>query len=328
MQTVLVFIVTLLSLCGSYKFNQEGGLPSGSYKINQEWGPPSHVALNGYTYNNSQAMEPFLSRDGKWLFWNSRNEGNNVSLHYGLFINPNQVRYVNQVGGQANNPIPHLDAVPAMDIKNNFYWVSTRDYPQNPQNLQHGVFDPDTGKVPIASHVIGDFYADNSQCCWIAMDQEINIDGSLLFFVNAFFPYPPGPVPAFSNISFATPNSDGTWSEHPRAVEIMASVNNVVSPFQLRYGPSSFGPDGLELYFTVRVSEPVVSGLFVAKRASLEDVFGPPERIPLPNGSYLEPEAPTISADGSLMMFNRLDCDGKYGCHYVNIYSMKRISWQ
>jgi len=205
-----------------------------------------------------------------------------------------------------------------------FYWVSTRDYPDNIQNLQHGVFDPTTNSVPKASHVEGDFYVDSPECCWITMDQELNVDGSLLFYVNAFFPFPPGPVPESSNISFAVQNADGTWSEHPRAKEIMASVNNVVSPKSLRYGPSSFDTDALELFFTVRLDEKVVSGLFVARRNSKNDVYGEPERIVLPDGEYLEPEAPTLSPDGNLMMFSRLDCSEKYGCQYINIYSMTR----
>jgi len=159
------------------------------------------------------------------------------------------------------------------------------------------------------------------------MDQEINIDGSLLFYVNAFFPFPPGPIPEFANISLAIKNSDGSWSEHPRAKEIMASVNNVVDPKQLRYSPSSYGKDGLELYFTVRVDEEVVSGLFVATRNSTEDVFGTPERIYIDDvPAYVEPEAPTISADGKILLFNRLDCDFHSGCTTENIYQMENLS--
>eukprot|EP01123_Difflugia_compressa_P009881 TRINITY_DN3428_c0_g1_i1.p1 TRINITY_DN3428_c0_g1~~TRINITY_DN3428_c0_g1_i1.p1 ORF type:complete len:302 (+),score=32.74 TRINITY_DN3428_c0_g1_i1:66-908(+) len=270
-------------------------------------------------------MEPFISRDNKWVFWNSRNVGNNVSLNYGSFVSSTYVIYINEIQGQANGPVPHLDAVPAMDSKYNLYWVSTRDYPQNAQNLQTGVFDPQTQSVPVASHVEGDFYIKSSNCCWIVMDQEINIDGSLLFYVNAYFPYPPGAIPSFSNISLAIKNADGTWSQHPRAVEILASVNSVVSPTMLRYGPSSLGTDALEFYFTVRVNETVTSALFVAKRNSIDDVFGEPERIAMPyDYTYIEPEAPTLSVDGSLMMFSRLDCQGKYGCINVNIYSMYR----
>jgi hypothetical protein len=159
------------------------------------------------------------------------------------------------------------------------------------------------------------------------MDQEINEDGSLLFYVNAFFPSPPGQIPQFSNISVAIRNpKDGSWMEHPKAKDIMATVNNVVDPTQLRYSPASLGPDSLELYFTVRVpNDTHVSGLFVAKRASKDDPFGPVERISLPtNVRYLEPEAPTISKDGQTLMFNRLDCADKYGCNNSNIWVMKR----
>jgi len=145
------------------------------------------------------------------------------------------------------------------------------------------------------------------------------------FFVNAYFPFPPGPFPTFSNISFATRNSDGTWSEHPRAKEILASVNNVVDPAQLRYAPSSIGTDGLELYFTVRVSDQFGTAIFVANRNSKNDVFGIPERININDSRiFVAPEAPTISPDGSYMLFNRLDCDSK-GC-LANLYQMENLA--
>jgi len=157
------------------------------------------------------------------------------------------------------------------------------------------------------------------------MDQEINVDGSLLFYVNALFDNPPGPIPLFSNISLAVRNDDGSFSEHPNAIAIMQNVNNVVDPSFLRYAPSSLGIDSLELYFTTRVNEKVVSGLFVATRDSRDAPFGIPQRIVIPpGGSYIEPEAPTLSADGNLMMFSRIDCPEKQGCNYINIYSLQR----
>jgi len=295
-----------------------------NYQWSDSWTSVARVFLYGYTYENAQAMEPFLSRDGKFLFFNSRNVGSNTSLHYGLFINATAVRYLGEVGGEANGPIPHLDAVPAMDKEYNFYWVSTRNYPQDYENLQQGVFDPIRGTVPMAEPVHGDFYI--REPIWIVMDQEINVDGSLLFYVNALFDNPPGPIPLFSNISLAIRNEDGSFSEHPNAIAIMQTVNNVVDPSFLRYAPSSLGIDGLELYFTTRVNEQVVSGLFVATRDSRDAPFGMPQRIVIPpsSPSYIEPEAPTLSADGNLMMFSRIDCPVKQGCNYINIYSMQR----
>jgi hypothetical protein len=194
--------------------------------------------------------------------------------------------------------------------------------------MTSGVFNPGSQGIPKASHVPGTFYVTNQDCCWITMDQEINEDGDILFFSNAFFPFPPGPIPQFSNISYARKNSDGVWEEPPEAVEIMKAVNSVVDPKQLRYSPSSFGKGALELYFTVRVSEPVISGLFVAKRNSPDEPFGEPERIFLPyyTNQYLEPEAPTISKDGKVIIFNRMDCNYKTGCFAVNLYKLNRIN--
>jgi hypothetical protein len=238
------------------------------------------------------------------------------------------VHIIGQLQGNINGPVPHLDAVPSMDENHNFYWVSTRDYPDNPENLMTAVFDYTLGGSNNVYHVPGSFYVKNQECCWITMDQEINSDGSLLFYVNAFFSDPPGQIPLFSNISVAVRNpADGTWMEHPNAKEIMATVNNVVDPKQLRYSPASLGPQSLELYFTVRIpGDPQVSGIFVVKRNTSTEAFGPAERIysTYRPGGFLEPEAPTISSDGKILMFNRLDCAEKVGCNSSNMYYMVR----
>jgi len=135
-----------------------------------------------------------------------------------------------------------------MDDDYNFVWVSTRNYPQDFENLQHGVFDQVTRNIPVATLVHGTFYI--RELIWIVMDQEINRDGSLLFYVNAHFANPPGEIPLFSNISLAIHNPDGSYREHPNAVEIMYWINNYIPSQYLRYGPSSLGTQGLELFFT------------------------------------------------------------------------------
>jgi len=114
--------------------------------------------------------------------------------------------------------------------------------------------------------------------------------------------------------------------EHPNAVEIMASVNNAVDSKELRYSPATLGKDSLELYFTVTIPNEVqTTGIFVAKRSSPTAPFGPAERIfSVSQGeNFLVPEAPTISADGNVLMHNRMDCDDT-GCPYYNIYYMNR----
>jgi len=296
------------------------------YHFSEDWGNVLQVALAGYSYGNGQAMEPFISRDGKWFFFNSRNVGDNTSLQYGAIKSPYQVNFIATIGGEANGPIPHLDAVPAMTDSYDFFWVSTRNYPQDYENLQHGIFDPVLGTIPKAEPVHGDFYIRESG--WIVMDQEINRDGSILFYVNALFSNPPGDMPLFSNISLALRNPDGSFSQHPNAIDIMKTVNLVNGAQYLRYGPSSTGTDGLKLYFTVRVNEPVLSALYVANRNSPDEPFGTPQRITLNSGNGAEPEAPTLSADGNLMMYSRMGCVSKYNCSVIFIYKMDRLSNQ
>jgi len=263
-------------------------------------------------------MEPFISRDGKWLFFNSRNAGPDTALHYGLFINSTTVRYMGRIGGAANAPLPHLDAVPAMTDNYEFVWISTRNYAQNYEAVFQGTFDPVYGTIPTATPVHGNFYI--REPVWIVMDQELNRDGSILFYVNAHFGFPPGPLPIFSNISLALRNPDGTYSEHPKAAEIMKTVN-AADPTILTYAPSSLGTDGLELYYSQG------GALFVTRRNSPDEPFGTPELINLPcSGDWTEPEAPTLSSDGKLMIFNRMDCKTVVGCPYINIYKMDRLS--
>jgi len=223
-------------------------------------------------------MSAFFSRDGKWLFFSTQNTGNNISLHYAIILNTTFAQYMGQVGGQANGPVPHLDGVPSMDSNNTLYWTSTRDYPTIIQNLMYGTFA--NGSVAVANHLLGDIYIYPSNKIWIVMDSEINADGTILFYVNAAFAVPPGPIPVFSNISIAIKNENGTFSRHPNAEAIMYSVNNVIDPTMLRFAPSSSGVNGLELYFTCQLPNSTEdTGLFVARRASTEDVFGEPEQI-------------------------------------------------
>jgi len=286
-----------------------------------DWTTPQMMKVQGYP--GTELMEPFLSRDGKWLFFNSRNVGNNITLHYASLRSPVLSFYMGQLGGDVNGPVPHLDAVASMDNKNNFFWISTRGYPENIQNVMTGRFQ--NGMVPKASHLPGDFYIlPTNDKLWIIMDQEVNEDGSILFFCNAAFKIPPGSEPMFSNISIALRSTNGTYLKHPNAEAIMKNVNNLFGS-NLKFAPSSLGVNSNELYFTARrTGDPKISAIYVAKRNGRDDVFGEPVEVPTSTQDrYLEPEAPTISRDGKLMMFNRIDCGSK-SCTNINLYSISR----
>jgi len=299
-------------------------------QLDYSWSEPQLFTVLGYPANELE--QPFLSRDGQWLFFNSQNTGPDTSLYYALILNSTFAQYMGPMGGEANEPSPHLDAVPSMDVNYHFYWTSTRDYPSIIQNVMTGIFNDD-GNVTMAYHLPGNIYFNISTDLWIVMDLEINANGSILFYVNGAFSIPPGPTPVFSNISIAMKNEDGSFTEHPNAKNIMFSVNNLFGSQYLRFAPSSFGDDGLELYFTCEIpNSDTITGLFVANRASLNDVFGEPRQVFLSNdvnGEWLNPDGASISSDGKTLMFTRIDrCNltDIDTCKQVNIYTMKRVN--
>eukprot|EP01012_Entosiphon_sulcatum_P005017 TRINITY_DN12129_c0_g1_i3.p1 TRINITY_DN12129_c0_g1~~TRINITY_DN12129_c0_g1_i3.p1 ORF type:complete len:376 (+),score=69.02 TRINITY_DN12129_c0_g1_i3:91-1218(+) len=316
--------------------------------LNPYWGRLQRVYIKGGPFANENCdqpdcsiMEPFLSRDGRFLFFNSENVGNDTALHYATYVSPTVFQYVGRLTGQANGPIPHLDAVPAMDRNSTLYWISTRDYPDNIHNVMTGRFDAQSGGVPVAQHLDGDIYIQPQppQAEWIVMDQEANEDGSLIFYSNARFALPTAydARPNFSNISVAalTHNSSGfpvRATKLPNGSAIMQTVNEYRTPklpanVTLRYSPASHGNDSLELMFAASVDDtfpdpydvpvPIVSGIFVANRTSRTEPFGPLTQLNIPIRGlfdpqtyfwYTEPEAPTFTPDGKRIYFTRIDC--------------------
>ena len=74
------------------------------------------VTINGYS---GDAMEPFITRDGNYLFFNSLNSGGDTSLYYAAkgaddvtFNGATTITGVNAMP-------PHLDAVASMDENDN-----------------------------------------------------------------------------------------------------------------------------------------------------------------------------------------------------------------
>ena len=76
--------------------------------VNTEFSTPVRVTINGYT---GHAMEPFITRDGSYLFFNSLNDGNDTSLYYAA-RGADDVTFNSaaKIIGVNDTP-PHLDAV-------------------------------------------------------------------------------------------------------------------------------------------------------------------------------------------------------------------------
>ena len=267
---------------------------------------PELVAITGYT---DQAMEPSISRDDNYLFFNSLNDGVDTSLYYAQrgtdYVTFNSATRIDGVNGSS----PHLDAVASMDTGDNFYWISTRNYITNPpadyRSVFTGVFS--SGNVTGIQAISGDFYVESPG--WIVMDAEISSGGLDLYFVNAFFSG--GAVPDRSDIGVAHWDVDSTsFITDVNSSTIMQNINTNRC---LEYAPS-ISADGLKLFFTRLDLCTTKSQILVAERTSTTGSFGAPQRIGLITGFV---EAPSISADGNRLYYHRND-SGTYHIYVVS----------
>lgn len=248
---------------------------------------PEPVVVRGY---DDHLMEPFLSRDGRWLFFNNRNEPpEKTDLHYAKRVNDLLFDYRGPVAG-ANSPA--LDGVPSMDRDGRFYFVSTRDYSRNFETLWRGRWAD--GKVTGVAPVPG---ISRHQARWVNFDAEISADGQTLYYVDGMLSWPlPGP-PKVAKLAMARRQGE-TFVPLPQSAAWLAEVNTSA----LEYAPA-ISADELELFFT-RLSQtehgPAL-GIYRAARARIDAPFGTPERVTAIEGFV---EAPTISPDGRSLYYH------------------------
>ncbi|HME10254.1 MAG TPA: hypothetical protein VKG25_24590, partial [Bryobacteraceae bacterium] len=104
---------------------------------------PEPVSIDGY---DGSAMEPFLSPDGRYLFFNNENDKNvNTNLHFAQRTGKLSFRYLGELPG-VNSPLNSrmLDAVASLDSAGHFYFTTLREYDTTMNSLYTGDFD---GKV-------------------------------------------------------------------------------------------------------------------------------------------------------------------------------------
>src|ERR1700689_2216705 len=88
------------------------------------------VSIRGY---DGDAMEPFLSRDGKILFFNNLNDPKvNTDLYWAERVDDLTFQFKGEVGG-VNTPA--LEGVASLDRDGMFYFVSPRSYDRTASTL-------------------------------------------------------------------------------------------------------------------------------------------------------------------------------------------------
>ncbi len=246
------------------------------------FGEPRRVTIRGY---DGDAMEPFVSRDGRYLLFNNSNDpAVNTNLHFAARVDDLTFDYRGEING-VNSPA--LEGVPSLDSAGNLYFVSTRSYDQTLSTLYRGRFRD--GAVTGVELVPG---VSRRQRGSLIFDAEVSADGNTLWVVDGEFTG--SPLPRSADIVIAVRDGAG-FRRLPASAELLRNVNTRA----LEYAPA-VSRDGLELVFTrIEGSSPAI---WRAVRRSVSEPFDVPQRVAAITGFV---EAPAFSPDGRALYYHR-----------------------
>jgi hypothetical protein len=255
---------------------------------------PQRVSIRGY---DGDAMEPFLSRDGKILFFNNLNDPKvNTDLYWAERVDDLTFQFKGEVGG-VNTPA--LEGVASLDRDGMFYFVSPRSYDRTASTLYRGHFS--RGTVTHVELVPGVSLAKPGI---VNFDAEISADGNTLYFVESQFEHG---GPRSARILFARRNGN-VFLRSADSERILQTINTGA----LNYAPATSKSE-LELFFT-RV-DPDGPKIYLTARRDTAAPFGEPVRIQAASGFV---EGPTLSSDGKSLYYHK-----KENGHFV-IYRVTR----
>jgi hypothetical protein len=244
---------------------------------------PQRVAIHGYA---GHAMEPFVSRDGRYLLFNNLNDPSvNTDIHYAERIDELNYRYRGLVEG-VNTPA--LEGVPSMDRHGNFYFVSTRSYEKSLSTVYRGRFAH--GKVSGVEIVP---QLSSRQPGMVNFDVEVSPDGETLYSVESRFR---GHLPESADLFVAPRRGDG-FARAANSAFLLQNVNTGA----LEYA-ACISADGLTLFFT-RLARGLPQ-LYIARRGGVTVPFEKPHRLAAASGFV---EAPTLSSDENSLYYHKRD---------------------
>lgn len=250
---------------------------------------PFPVQITGYA---DHAMEPFVTRDGRYLLFNNRNAPpDSTDLHVASRVDDSTFRYV---GPLATVNSATLDAVPTATADGTLYFVSLRAYAATSSTIfraplrgdSAGAAEPVVEVAPPGRGLL-DF------------DVDVAADGASLVVARGRFTG--GELPREADLQLYT-RAGGRWRQAPADDSTFASINSGA----LEYAPA-MSADGLALCFT-RLERGGAPVLLLARRARITDPWGAPRRIVGPEGLA---EAGTWSPDGRTLYFHAM-VDGRY----------------
>jgi len=254
---------------------------------------PQPVKILGYS---GDAMEPFITRDGQFLFFNNLNTAPTTNLYWATLINPTTFQFQGEVGSVNT---AQLDGVASMDLNHNFYYVPNGSYAQNLSTIYAGIFAAGNvtgiGVVPgISAPMAG----------VVDFDAEISADGNTLYFSEGQF-NSSGP-PQTAQIIVAQRGTGG-FARSTQSATIMQQINTNT----LNYAADTSASE-LELFFT-RL-DPGGPAIYMATRSDVTATFGAPAKIAAITGYA---EAPSISPDDKSLYYHEQQ-NGQYVIYMVS----------
>ncbi len=291
----IIFILLIIISCSSNDSDITESL------IYPSFGSEMEVTIYDLSFD---AMEPFISSNGNYLFFNNLNDGIDTKLYYATKINDSTFNYVGELIGTNQTTTPYLDAVADMDSNGNFYWTSTRNYPTELNNLFQGTFS--NGSVSDIERVEGDFNMNTPG--WLVMDHGISLDGQFLYFSNARFDDANCLGPCETTLGVAQKDNASTFSTLSNSASILQNINDAN---YIYYAPC-ISSDNLELYFTRYIKGQITSStvfeICVAVRDNSLSEFSIPKVLFSEVISNLI-EAPTLTADKNIIYYHRKTSD-------------------
>jgi hypothetical protein len=135
------------------------------------------IALGDY---GGIAMEPFISRDGRFLLFNNSNDpAMNTDLHFARRIDDWQWSYAGPIGG-VNTAA--LEGTPTMDRSRRLFFVSVRNYAQTACTIHSAQFaDGIASGVQLVDSVC------RHEPGVVNFDVDIDASGAVMTFVDSHF---------------------------------------------------------------------------------------------------------------------------------------------
>ena len=271
-----------------------------------EFGAPVPVAVLGYSDAAPaddgaarEVMEPFLTRDGKYLFFNNSNDASvDTNLHWARRIDDVTFAYMGEVPGVNTT---QLEGTPSVDAEGTLYFVSPRSYGRSFSTVYRARWEGSVAEIALVPGV------SERVPGIVNFDVEVSADGNELIFVAGEFQRGDS-LPRTADLRHAY-RQGNKFVRDPYSAQMFAAVNTDA----LEYS-AALGSDGLELFF-VRADpkREVRPAIYRSTRSTRTAPFSSGVRInsaSVHRDGDRDVEGPALSSDGLTLYFHQRGAHG------------------